>query len=371
MNIGGLVDKLRARVGFADYQHTEYEGDAVGTTFLTQGVEGRLEAVQADRGGWRGVTGMQFYSRDFDAVGEEAFLPHNLSSQIGLFTLQELDLGPWSLEGAARYERSSVVSRPVGFDRDFNAFSAAAGLSYDIAPQVKAGFSVSRAERAPSAEDLLSNGPHVATQAFEVGNPDLRTEKSWGADLYLRGQARGYRFALSLYGNRFNDYIYEAQTGAEQDGLPVFRYEQRDATYYGAEAELSAPVAEAGGFKFVADAVADYTRAKIKGGGDVPRIPPLRLLGGIEAQSDALDGRVEVEWTADQNKVAAFETSTEGFTLVNASVSWRPWGRDRNVSLILSADNIFDVEARRHASFTKDYVPLAGRDLRASVRVSF
>jgi iron complex outermembrane receptor protein len=39
--------------------------------------------------------------------------------------------------------------------------------------------------------------------------------------------------------------------------------------------------------------------------------------------------------------------------------------------LILSANNIFDVDARRHASFTKDFVPLAGRDLRASARFSF
>jgi iron complex outermembrane receptor protein len=368
---GGFIDKVRARVGFADYTHTEFEGDEVGTVFDTQGVEGRLELVQADRNGWRGVTGLQFFNRDFAAVGEEAFVPQNLTSQIGLFTLQELELGGLGVELAGRYERTDVISRQAGFDRDFNAFSVAAGLSYDLAPQVKVGFSASRAERAPSAEELLSNGPHIATQAFEVGNPDLVTEKSWGGELYLRGQRHGTRFALSLYGNRFDDYIFEAATGEEEDDLPVFAYQQRDATYYGVEAELAVPVAEAGGFRFVADGVADYVRAKIKGGGNVPRIPPLRLLGGIEAQSTNLDGRLEVEWTADQDRVAAYETATDGFTLVNASLAWRPWGRDRNISLVLSANNIFDVEARRHASFTKDYVPLAGRDLRVSGRVSF
>lgn len=368
---GGFVEKVRARIGFADYSHTEFEGNEVGTIFDTQGVEGRLEAVQADQGGWRGVTGLQFFNRDFAAIGAEAFVPQNLTSQIGLFTLQELESGAWGIEAAARFERTDIVSRAAEFDRNFSAFSVAAGLSYDIEPRIKAGISISRAERAPSAEELLSNGPHIATQAFEIGNPALDTERSWGGELYLRGETRGSRFGLSLFGNRFDDYIFQAATGEEEDGLPVFQYLQRDATYYGVEAEASVPVAEAGGFRFVVDAVGDYVRARVIDGDDVPRIPPLRLLGGIEAQSEKLDGRVEVEWTADQNRVAAFETPTEGFTLVNASLAWRPWGRDRNIALVLSGNNLFDVEARRHASFTKGYVPLAGRDLRASVRLSF
>ncbi len=68
---------------------------------------------------------------------------------------------------------------------------------------------------------------------------------------------------------------------------------------------------------------------------------------------------------------AAFETETAGFTLVNASANWRPFGRNRNISLIASANNLFDVTARRAASFTKDYVPLSGRDFRLTARFSF
>lgn len=113
------------------------------------------------------------------------------------------------------------------------------------------------------------------------------------------------------------------------------------------------------------------TRAKIKGGPYVPRIPPLRILGGIEAQGDRVDARAEVEWTDDQTRIAAFETPTKGFTLVNASISWRPLPEARHLMLSLAANNIFDVDARRHASFTKDFVPLAGRDIRLTARASF
>ena len=103
----------------------------------------------------------------------------------------------------------------------------------------------------------------------------------------------------------------------------------------------------------------------------MPRIPPLRLLGGFEAESDDLDGRLEVEHVFAQDRIADFETPTDAFTLVNASLTWRPWGSRNPTSLIFAANNLFDVEARRHASFTKDFVPLAGRDFRVSARVSF
>ncbi|QLC24259.1 TonB-dependent receptor [Parasphingopyxis algicola] len=368
----GFLDSIRIRLGYSDYTHTEFEGDEVGTRFFVDGFEGRLEFVQRAQGSWRGVIGTQLYVRDFDAIGAEAFVPENNTEQVGLFTLQEFDVGALHVEVAGRYEHTNVSSGPVGVDRSFNAFSGAIGANVDVAPGVIIGANFSRAERAPSAEELFSNGPHIATQAFEIGNPNFDTEKSIGLEGYIRGEAGGVNFALTGYVSWFDDFIFDTATGEEEDDLPVFQYFQRDATYYGFEAEISATLAEVGEFRINADAVADYVRASIEnGGGPVPRIPPLRLLGGLEAQSDNFDARAEVEWVAEQDRVAAFETTTDDFTLVNASIAWRPWGRANGTSLFASVNNLFDVNARRHASFTKDFVPLAGRDFRFGARFSF
>ena len=65
------------------------------------------------------------------------------------------------------------------------------------------------------------------------------------------------------------------------------------------------------------------------------------------------------------------QNPTDDFTLVNASLSWHPFGDASETTLIVSANNIFDVDARRHASFTKDFVPLPGRDIRVAARFSF
>ncbi|MDB5671537.1 MAG: TonB-dependent receptor, partial [Alphaproteobacteria bacterium] len=105
--------------------------------------------------------------------------------------------------------------------------------------------------------------------------------------------------------------------------------------------------------------------------GPAPRIPPLRFLGGIEAQSDRTTGRIEVEKVTRQDRVAPLETPTNGYAMVNASLSFQPFAGRRDLSLTLSANNLFDVDARRHASFLKDFAPLAGRDIRLSAKFSF
>lgn len=367
----GFFEKLRIRAGFADYQHTEFEGDEVGTVFTNKGIEGRLELAQNDRGGWRGASGIQYSHRDFNAIGAEAFVPRNLTDQFALFTLQEWTLGSLGIEAAARYETTDVRAPSLGITRNFDAFSGALGANYEIGENAKIGLSVARAVRAPSAEELFSNGPHIATQAFEVGDVDLKREASWGAEASFKLRTDTFKLSIAGYYNWFDNFIYSEATGEEEDELPVFQYFQRDARVWGFEAEASARLAQIGGFNIVADVVADMTRAKVKGGDHIPRIPPLRVLGGLEAQGERIDARAEVEWTDGQNRVAAFETPTKGFTLVNASISWRPLPDARNLTLSLAANNIFDVEARRHASFTKDYVPLAGRDFRITARASF
>ena len=367
----GLFEKLRLRAGYANYSHTEFEGDEIGTVFNSKGIEARAEFIQNDRGGWRGASGAQYQSRDLEAIGAEAFVPPNKTKQFGLFTLQEFTAGNLDAEVALRFDTAELRADILGISRSFNNVSAAFGVGYHIG-DLKIGANLSRTGRAPAVEELFSNGPHIATQAFEVGDPLLKSERAWNGELYARYDTPGTAFNLTLYSNRFDNFIYEAETGAVEDSLPVFQYFQNDAKVWGVEFQGSQNVASFGDADLKVDALADYTRAKISGGaGNVPRIPPLRVLGGVELNGTRLDLRGEVEWSDAQTKTAPFETATDGFTLVNATATWRPFGSDRNIALIASANNIFDVVARRSASFTKDFVPLSGRDFRLSARISF
>lgn len=368
----GFIDRLRVRGGFADYQHSEFEGDEVGTVFLNQGIEARAELVQAENGGWSGASGVQYAFRDFNAIGAEAFLPQNDSEQFAVFTLQEIRTGRLGIELSARYEQVSTAARSIGVARRFATLSGAVGISREFGGNNKIGVNVARTSRAPSAEELFSNGPHLATQSFEVGNVNFARESAWSVEGYLRLRDGPVNLEAALYASWFDNFIHSAETGVIADDLPVFGYVQGDARYYGGEISARANIVQVGGFTLSGDIVGDVVRARLSnGGGNIPRIPPVRVLGGLEAVSDTLTLRAEIEWSAKQNRIAAFETATDGFTLVNASAQWKPLGQRHGVTLILSGNNLFNVSVRRHASFTKDFVPLSGRDIRLTARLSF
>ncbi|KQT32210.1 TonB-dependent receptor [Sphingomonas sp. Leaf412] len=383
---GDVLEAIRLRIGHADYRHDELEEDgAIGTTFLNNGTEARLEVVQATRGGWTGASGVQYLGRDFEAIGEEAFLPPSETEQVGLFTLQQFNLGAFRAEGGVRYERTSLTARNVADAprffagaRDYDTFSGSLGASYALGDGIRIGLNGSRTERAPSAEELFSNGAHAGTQAYELGNPFARKETSWGLEATLHAHSGPFSLDASAFHNWFDGFIYDTQVattvceaaaaGGEVD-LPCFQYQQADARYWGLEADAALRLGQVGGQVLTAEVIGDYVKATVVDRGPVPRIPPLRLMGALEARGTATTARVEVERAFPQRRTAAFETTTDGYTLVNASLALRPWGDDDRRSLLLSANNLFDVEARRHASVLKDFAPLAGRDLRVTLRV--
>ncbi len=372
----GIFDTLKIRTGYANYRHQEIAGGAPETLFLSKGIETRIELLQNGRDTWNGASGIQYQTRDFEAIGEEAFVPPNSANQFGIFTLQEFTVGEFGAgdfgaEASLRYDHNQLQANTIGVKRSFSNVSAALGLAYTNGP-IKIGTNISRTGRAPSAEELFSDGPHIATQAFEIGDPNLKSERSWNGEAYVRYDGAPIEFSATIYANHFKNFIYENQTGEVEDGLPVFQIVQSAARIWGAELEATGRIGRVAGFDIETNLVADLVRAKLaNNGGNLPRIPALRLLGGLGLKGTNVDLSGEVEWTGDQRRVAQFETATNGATVVNASATWRPWGKARSISLIAAANNIFDVSVRRAASFTKDFSPLAGRDIRLSARFSF
>ncbi len=375
----GFLDKISFRYGYANYRHFELgPSGSVGTAFYNKGQEGRLELTQQKQGAWSGAFGGQYSARDFNVVGSEAFLPRNSTTQLGLFTVQQLDFDTFKIEAGARLERSNLQADPAAGQtqffngsRRFDTVSGSIGALYRFGGVWSLGVNLSRTERAPAAEELFAFGPHGGTEAYEIGDPNFTTEKARSAEVILHGGGDGYTLEASAYHTWFTDFIYEDRTGAIIDGLPVYQAKQAPARYYGFEVQGTADLAQIGSAKIEADALADYTHATIVTAGPAPRIPPLRVLGGLSVKTPNVDLRGEVERTFAQNRVATNETTTAGFTLVNAEATIRPWGGERPLSFVLSANNIFNANARRAASFLKDYAPLSGRDIRISARLNF
>ncbi len=381
----GFIETARLRFGYADYDQQELEGDEVGTLFLNDGWEGRLELAHAPIGALQGVFGVQLRSRDFAAIGEEAFVPANEQFQYGFFLVERAELGDWNFEGGLRFEFQDNDLEDDSLSRSFFGFSASAGSSYALSETTSLTGSVFYTERAPNPEELFSGGPHLATFTFEVGDPNLQEETSIGGELGLRWQTDWARATANVYYTSYDDYIVDLFTGEldpDEGALPVAQFSNQDAEFYGFEFDASFTIYEFGNDHIDLDIGADFVRAQLTDiDADVPRIPPLSLKAGLSYHSDRFDIRIDGEYADDQNRifsddvvlpvgVSSFEFPTDSYFLLNAAVDYRPFD-DQDITLSFQARNITDDEVRLASSFLREFVPQQGFDARFSIRVGF
>lgn len=369
----GGHESLRVRVSHSNYTHTEFEGDEVGTVFDNRGLEARVELVHRELGGWRGAYGLQAGRRDFEAIGEEAFVPGSRSSDIGLFLVERREWDRFNLELGGRVDRNRI--RPDSEDHgtaSFTGVSASAAAEWRFTDALHLRLGLDRAQRAPSAEELYSDGEHVATQAIELGDDDLDKETANNIELGLHWHGDRVEFKASVYQTRFDDFIYLADTGEEEDELPIRQWSQADATFRGAEAEFKVTLADNATGRHQVRLLADTVRGELDGdGGNLPRIAPGRWGVGYAWSLDAWRAGVSAMRYRAQDRVAEFETPTAGYTLVNADVAWSFMAGGTELELFLQGRNLTDREARVHTSFLKDQAPLPGRSLGFGLRAFF
>jgi iron complex outermembrane receptor protein len=360
-------ETLRLRAGTTDYVHDEVEGGAVATTFKNKANDLRLELQHAPVAGLRGLVGVQGSERKFSAQGEEAYVQPTRTRRWGLFVLEEYRIGDWRIEGALRHDRQTAEAQDSGVERSHNGTSASLGTVWRFTPGYALGASLTRASRAPTAEELYARGLHMATATYERGDADLRAETSRNIDLSLRKTSGPTTFDVTVFRNSISNYIY-GRTLDEHDGLQLLQYSQADATFTGVEGRVRHAVTRNWGVTLFGDSV----RARLDEGGRLPRIPSARVGLRLDANWQSWEGEIEWLQVARQKRVAAFETPTPGYGMLSLGVAYNgrtsggtPW------QVYLKGRNLTDRLAYSHVSFIKDAAPLAGRNVTLGVRVAF
>ncbi len=374
----GIFTGARLKLGTADYQHVELDAGTPGTTFSNQGYDGRLELLHSPLAGFTGAWGVQALRSDFDVVGDEAFMPPALTENIAAFVFEETTIGAFTWQAGARVENQSIDTRttvnfPSAQSRDDTTLSVSGGAVYAVNSGYALALSATGTERAPNAQELYSNGPHIGTAAFEVGDASLDTEKSLGMELGLRKLTGLVTGSLNLFVNSFNGYIFEEDTGLFDpvDSLPIYQFVQRGAVFYGAELETRWHLHQSGDHTFDLKLNADTTFAEQSNDDHLPRIPPIKGLIGLAWTRGAWSAGVDWQLIADQTRTAPGESDTDGYTLLSAHVGYRLVHGPVVYDLFVRGTNLTDEEARLHTSFLKSIAPLPGRSLTLGVRASF
>jgi iron complex outermembrane receptor protein len=329
-----------------------------------------------------GAIGVQFGNRDFAVTGPEAdFLHPTQTSSFAAYVFEELTLSEeFSLQGAARVEWTSIKgdTDTLGFfDRSFTPISYALGAVYKPTGTTSLFANLSWTARAPNPVELFAQGPHDASHTFETGDPNLGVEKAFSIEGGIKHQALdGSTASFSIYRTKFDGFIDGFLTGntCDEEGVcgppgtgefDELFYRQNDAEFWGLEAQAHWHLFDIGRGRGGIDLQADYVRATLDDVGNVPRIPPLRYGGGLFYENEELELSVSVLRVSEQDKVAAAETTTPGYTTLSASATVHVYeGPSGDLDLVLSGTNLTDSVQRNHVSFNKGFVLQPGRTFR-------
>jgi iron complex outermembrane receptor protein len=378
LGLGNIIHRVKFRLAHTDYEHVELENGEVGTTFKNRGMEGSFEAGHAKIGNMQGVIGFQFQNTDFEALGEEAFVPSNSTQSKALYLYEELPIAATDnrlkLSFGGRLGHTAVdASADTKFgpaqNNSFNPNSYALGGLYSFNDNWSLASNLSHNERAPSYFELYANGAHIATGQFEVGNPNFDKERSNGIDAQLRWKDAKHSFSVGTYYTRFNSFIGLLDTGNVDagSGLPIAQFSTFAADFKGLEAEGRFNVAN----NLDLTLRGDYVRATNRDNSDaLPRIAPLRLGAGLHYQKASFGARVDALHAFKQNRTANNELATDGYTDVSALVTYK-LPTKLNIELFAKANNLLNDEIREHASFLKDIAPQGERSVLIGFRSDF
>lgn len=367
------VKALNFRLGINDYQHQEIEGNGeVGTVFNNDAWEGRLEMSHSPVAQFDGVLGFQLSNRDFSATGAEAFVPPVETRSVGAFWVGQREFDAVSIEAGVRVESVNHQPMQSAFSRlDFMSESASLGFIVPLGEFASLAALADYTQRAPAVEELYSFGPHLATQTFEVGNASLNEESALGFSVSFHYHSDLVDVQATLYNTNFNDFIYQYNTGQNDDGLPVFNYVQDDADFTGIDFEAALHLAQVFGGDLDVSANFDTVTAEIDAGGHVPRIPANRQGVGLAWSNAAWQLKLQLKHVNKQEKLAAFELLSESYSDVSFRVTRRVMIGENELKLFVHGRNLTNQEQREHVSFVKDVAPAPGRRIEAGLRFLF
>lgn len=368
------AESLRMKLGYTDYQHTEIPDGEAAAFFSNKTYESRLELTHNPIGIFRGMVGFQAIAGDFAAIDKatnEVIVPQTLSNSYGVFAVESFNIGAFANQLGVRVEDTTLD--PQGLSSlSYMPVSASASSLFKINDSNSLNLAITRSQRSPQVQELLTNGFHDATRSFEVGNLNLREETSYNLDLGYKFKSDWVKAQLDLFHNWAGDYIYQQRNGEFIDGAPVLETRQADATFMGYESKLIFPLLQNRLGVVDLTLFSDFTRGQFVNGGDVPRMPPLRFGFQLDHTKGEWNTNLRLTRGEAQTHAGDNDTATAGYLLLSLGTQYQVLDlHDADVMVFAKANNLLNENIRNSTSYLRNFAPEPGRGAEIGFRVSY
>jgi len=373
-NLGSFVDTFRLSLTYTDWMQKELHIEEGGVEeialigdkeqFVYRGV-----FEQTPKGRLSGSFGFWGLKNKLFRTGEENLMPSADRDSFAFFGLEELIFDRVKVQFGARVERTEYHPK-AKTSRKFDGLSGGIGVRFRLTDALAFVANYTGSYRAPSVEELYNYGSHPGLSSYEIGNPNLKRERSHSFDFSLRQSDEKMQSQANFFYYPVSDFIFLAPTGNIREGLVEAIYSQGDVRFLGAEFSLNREVYD----QIWLDLGLDWVDAELTTSGvPLPRIPPLRARVGLDFRHKGLSFNPEVVLTDDQDRIytTGSETRTSGHTVINLKASYTLPRRHFSHHFSLNAFNVGDRLYRNHVSFIKDLAPERGRGIRFSYVAKF
>ncbi len=388
---GSRFNVVEARGSYIYYDHSEIEpGGILGTAYNMETVTGSLKFRNRDLGPFdKGVVGIWGEYIDYEVFGSRT--PNSNSWSGSIFAIQEADIGNLHLEGGLRLNhvttrpRQERVSPIIGLvrERNFTGLESSASAIYDFGSGFFLGSTFMHSWRAPSLEELYSEGPHLAAYAYEIGNPNLDVERGLGSELFARYNTERTSTQLSAYYNHFRNYLHAQDTGRPsipRADLNEFQYVGTRASMYGVELSselklLDQLALEGNATLTIGDRVVTEEEKEATGleysEQPLPLIPPFNGNIGVRYALNSFTITGKARFAASQDRLGEFETPTDGYAIFDLNAEYRFSAGTTFHTISLSGQNLLNTEYYNHLSLVKDLFAEPGRSVNLLYRIYF
>ena len=322
-----------------------------------------------------GVQGLHQTNKNF---GEEILIPDATTNDFGIFTTA---LFGWNennnLQGGFRFDYRNLQTEEhivmhedeehvfQALDKQYHNFTASLGYKTELFKLITTRLNLATGYRAPNLAELTSNGAHHGTNRFEIGNPDLKSEQNFQTDLSFEFRSEHFEVFANGFYNKINNYIFIQPTGEIEDDLQVFEYVQSDAKLYGGEFGLHFHPHPLDWLHL--ESTFETVIGEKNNGDYLPLIPANKWSNTLRTEFNGnkkfndIYAALKLESFFEQNNVSQFETTTEGYNLLNLSTGATINFNKSDVRLNFSINNIFNTTYISHLSALKiDDIPNNG-----------
>ena len=424
----GIFNQLDIQFNYIDYVHVEMINANDNSTNIDHILENRnfhvalakkTENYKISISGKKIIYGLEYIIRKF--VPDGFYLtPTTNENQLSLFGFQEYKIKNLNIDFLSSFRIGYLLVNPGNYnynfggsnlilkdedgnpildnnenrislvdDRKFQSLSYSFGFRKKI-NEFEYNSWFMHTTRPPRVEELFSDGPHLASYAFEIGNPNLDAEKIYGIENSIRYNSNNLNASFVAFYNYSPYYFQMTKDGLceiPNDWNPWETHPCYGADFidwgsgeFGWLHKYSSKGNEVviKGFEFslgyqMNKFDINYNLSFVQGDDLTFNMPlsyinPMKEIITLGFMDQFLTYKIKLTNISPQERLGEFETETPGAYLVDCIIAF---SFNPNNNLTLHISNITNRTYYNHLSRIKDLSPEPGNNLNLNYKLTF